>query len=284
MSVTVSSFWHGGALPPLVRLCLGSFIRQGHQVRLFCYTPIDVREGVSLADATEIFPATDLSRFSGNIATFSDLFRYQMLFVRGGWWVDTDVYCLTPRLPAAPRAWAGQGDGVINNAILKFPAGDPLCGRLAGLARERIPDLARWGAIGPDLVTEVLSDHAAADHAGTPPTFYPLHWLEAHYVWVPSYRAEVQARLEQATFLHCWMKALTDCGIDLLRAPPRDSWLAEATRGETWPRRSLPWHEWRTRRALARYHGRRWVRIARERLMGERSREQAPVDGTGPNG
>jgi hypothetical protein len=255
LSETVNTFWQGPALPPLVRACLRSFVRQGHTVQLYSYEKLELPSGVSAANAADIIPADQVSRSPGGIATFTDLFRYQLLRDRGGWWVDTDVYCLAPELPAGPRAWADESDGLINNAILKFPAGDPLCVRLVEAARERIANLTRWGAIGPALLTEVVAGPPQLEHAGSRAAFYPLHWLEAHYVWLPEHRAEVDARLEGGMFLHLWMKALTDCGIPLHQAPPAGSWLASVTGDEAWPRRKLPWHDWRTRRAIERYHG-----------------------------
>jgi hypothetical protein len=271
LSETVNSFWQGDPLPPLVRACLRSFIRQGHGVRLYSYQTLDVPPGVSLANAADLIPPDHVSRLQGNIAMFTDLFRYQLLLDRGGWWVDTDVYCLSPALPAGPRAWSAESEGLINNAILKFPPGDPLCVRLVELARQRIAQPARWGSLGPALATEVL----AGDPSGAPLTnraaFYPLHWLEAHYVWLPEYRGQVDARLEGGVFLHLWMKALTDCGIPLHRAPPAGSWLASATREEAWPGRKLPWHDWRTRRAIARYHGEPSVRHRLASIEDERA-------------
>jgi hypothetical protein len=160
----------------------------------------------------------------------------------------------------------------LNNAILRFPAGDPACATLCRLARERAATPGRFGALGPALLTEVLSTSKDGDHAGTRPSFYPLHWLEAHYVWLPDRRAEVEARLGGALFLHLWMKALTDCGIDLHRAPPSGSWLGDLCAGEVWPRRNFPWTEWKIRRSIERYHGSPTVRaklagIERERTM-----------------
>src|SRR4029453_18431522 len=131
--------------------------------------------------------------------------------------------------------------------------GDPTCAELASLARERAIEPASWGALGPSLLTEALGRSTSA-HAGTRAEFYPLHWLEAHYAWLPERRDELEARLAGATFLHLWMKALTDCGIELDRAAPAGSWLADATRDEAWPGLKLPWHDWRTRRAISRYH------------------------------
>ena len=71
------------------------------------------------------------------IAQHADIFRYHLLYKYGGWWVDTDVYCLTGNLPVQPYAWAEQEPGVLNNAILKFPKGDALCGELLAAALAR---------------------------------------------------------------------------------------------------------------------------------------------------
>jgi len=268
---TVRSFWLGDRLPPLVRACLGSFVRMGHRVELHSYQSLDVPDGVTLADAARILPAGALAPFRGHIAAFADLFRYQLLHERGGWWVDTDVYCLTATLPAVERAWAPEANGRINNAILKFPAGDPDCGRLLRLARERATEPNQWDALGPALVTEVLGQPLDPSHGGNRVEFYPLHWLEAHYIWLPEYRVEVEARLEGGVFLHLWMKALTDCGIALNHAPPIGSWLASVTIDEAWPRRKLPWHDWRTRRSIERYHGAPSVRTKLASIENERA-------------
>lgn len=270
----VSTFWHGSPLPPLTRACLSSFVGRGHGVRLYAYDRLDLPQGVTWADAGKVIPREDLIVHRGGIEAFTDLFRYQLLFDRGGWWVDTDVYCLEPALPSAPRAWATEGAGLINNAILKFPAGDPLCARLVESAREGLANQTRWGALGPALLTEVLGEIPDAGHAGTQAAFYPLHWLEAHYVWLPEHRAEVDARLAGGTFLHLWMKALTDCGVGMDHAPPAGSWLASATRDEAWPRRKLPWHDWLTRRAIERYHGAPSVRQRLASIEDERAARQ----------
>ena len=265
MTETVRTFWHGGALPPLARACLRSFTQHGHEVELYAYQSFDVPAEIRLRSAEEILPASDLKGFTGNISAFADLFRYQLLHDRGGWWVDTDVYCLTATLPQADRAWAPEDAGLLNNAILRFPPGDPACATLCSLARERSAQGGRWGALGPAMLTEVLAQSPDGNHAGTRAAFYPLHWLEAHYAWLPERRADVEARLRGASFLHLWMKALTDCGIDLHRAPPAGSWLDAACAGETFARRNFPWGEWRIRRTLSRYHD---VEAVRSKLAG----------------
>lgn len=263
---TVNTFWHGQRLPPLAWACLRSFIERGHRVRLFSYVAVDVPEGVTRADAAEVVPENAVFFFRKSIAPFADLFRYQLLHDHGGWWVDTDVYCLTSRLPDQPRAWAEDEPGIFNNAILRFPPRDPLCARLLENARERVPRLTRYDELGPVLLSEVLARHGPADHAGTTAAFYPLHWLDAHFVWLPEYREEVARRIRDASFLHLWMKALTDSGIDLFREPAPGSHLADLVAGCPHRLATTRWHTWRTRRAVARRQ--EWVKRRRDGRSG----------------
>ena len=252
---TVHMFWHGGALPPLAQACVTSFAARGHRVAAWTYDPAALPAGVTRADAREVIADTDpLHRLCrpGSIAAFADCFRYRLLAERGGWWMDTDVYCLTDALPAEPRAWAEQEPGIVNNAILRFPAGDPLAARLATLARERAREGLHWGAIGPELVTEVLRGQDRAGVAGTRSAFYPLHWLEAHHLWLPERRDEVAARTAGAKFIHCWARALENAGIDPWLRAPAGSRLAEMLRGTSGARALTPWRHAAIRRRIHR--------------------------------
>jgi cytochrome P450 len=264
MTDTVSTFWYGERLPPLAWACLRSFVEHGHRVRLYSYRPLDLPEGVTREDAATVLPEDAVFFFKKSIAPFADLFRYQLLHDQGGWWVDTDVYCLTSRLPDQPHAWAEDEPGIVNNAILRFPPQDPLCALLLERARERVPRLTRFDELGPILLSEVLAGHGPTDHAGSQAAFYPLHWLEAHYVWLPECRDEVIRRARGASFLHLWMKALTDSGIDLFRDPPPGSYLADLV--VRCPNRlaSTRWRTWRTQRAIARHQRQGWVQRRRD--------------------
>lgn len=80
------------------KLCLSSFLKNGHAVHLYSYEEIpDVPKGVISKDAEEIIPKNmfDYRTFINN-GTFADYFRYKLLFDRGGWWVDTDLICIQP--------------------------------------------------------------------------------------------------------------------------------------------------------------------------------------------
>src|SRR5690606_19243092 len=95
----VDMFWHGPPLSRWERLCMRSFVANGHPVRLHVYEePRNVPNGVTLVDAAEILPRSALFAHarSGSFAVFADWFRYRLLYERGGLWVDTDVVCLKP--------------------------------------------------------------------------------------------------------------------------------------------------------------------------------------------
>jgi hypothetical protein len=117
-----------------------------------------------------------------------------------------------------------------------------------------------WGVLGPTLVTEVLRPSDAVDPAGRRSAFYPIHWLEAHFLWLPEFKNTVVKRASEAKFLHCWAQALAKMGIDVRRAPPAGSFLSDMLRQTRHLSRSNPWHRFKTRRSIQRYLRRRWVR------------------------
>jgi cytochrome P450 len=252
---TIHMFWHGGELFPLAHACIQSFVSHGHPVRVHAYDSLALPPGAVLEDAREVIAADDpLQRLLvSTIQGFADCFRYALLHQRGGWWVDTDVYCLTSHLPNEGRAWAEQEPGRINNAILRFAKGDPLCERLAWFARRRARPSMHWGAIGPDLATEVLSAHHDKSNFGSRETFYPLHWREAHFLWLPELKPGVVQRLNGAAFLHCWAEVLKKMGIHPRRAAPAGSFLAEILRHTPDVMPLTRWQRIRARRKIDRF-------------------------------
>jgi hypothetical protein len=101
----INSLWIGKHLSLIELLTIQSFLSNGHRFKLYVYedllTPLP--EGCELADANEILPESAIFRYKnksqygqgkGSVSGFSDIFRYKMLFDKGGWWVDMDVTCL----------------------------------------------------------------------------------------------------------------------------------------------------------------------------------------------
>ena len=150
------SFWFGDAVAPHHWLCMTSFVDHGHSFCLYSYDPIAVPRGVELRDAREILPRERVFFYSrgagtGSPAAFSNLFRYKLLAERGGWWVDTDVFCQADIMTDTDLVFAREQPFHINCAILKFPAGHPLAWQLFTEADRAGTDL-NWGQTGPDLL------------------------------------------------------------------------------------------------------------------------------------
>src|SRR5262245_33543409 len=258
MPTIVNMFWHGGALPPYAWACMQTFIEREHAVRLFSYQRIDAPNGVSNADAGSVVAIGELERYQ-SIAAFSDAFRYELLFKQGGWWADVDVVCLTDRLPDSGYAWAEEEPGVINNAILKFPAGDPTVGQLAKRARELAGRTERWGVTGPHLATEILGACKPTERAGSTPEFYPLHWLEAPRLLLPEQGGDIARQADSALFIHLWAHVFKDIGIDLSHAPPRGSFMHGLLKAHSFRVKATMWTELMVRRAIRRYWRQSWA-------------------------
>jgi len=107
MNKIIHGLWIGKFLSPVELLCMQSFIANGHNFHLWIYEPLQtpVPQGVIIEDASEIIPKEKVFVYKyknqfghgkGSYAGFSDIFRYKLLYEKGGWWTDMDVVCLKP--------------------------------------------------------------------------------------------------------------------------------------------------------------------------------------------
>jgi hypothetical protein len=92
-----------GQLGPMEQLTLTSFLSHGHEVSLWIYEGLTdlakVPDNVILMDADPIMPREQIFAYQdgphkGSYGGFSDKFRYKILYLYGGWWIDMDVTCL----------------------------------------------------------------------------------------------------------------------------------------------------------------------------------------------
>jgi hypothetical protein len=99
----------GTELGDVELLTVSSFVKHGHKFHLWTYDDIKtpLPNGVKVMDAREIMPKEkvfcypedsdiDMEFAKGSYAGFSDIFRYKLLYEKGGWWADMDVTCLKP--------------------------------------------------------------------------------------------------------------------------------------------------------------------------------------------
>jgi len=136
-NIHVHGLWIGTALSKLELLTIHSFIKNGHQFHLWVYdkieTPLPV--GTILEDANEIIPVEKVFRYKnvnkyghgkGSVSGFSDIFRYKLLYDKGGWWVDMDVTCLKPLNVRTPYFFRKHHELALVGNVMKCPAGAEL--------------------------------------------------------------------------------------------------------------------------------------------------------------
>lgn len=230
MSITFQSFWWGGGLTPYEWLCLQSFVRNGHAFNLYSFDrTLSVPSGVEVCDATEIFSEKDFFVYSegaghGSPAGFSDLFRYKLLVEKGGWWIDTDVVCLSAEIPAYRRFFAFEDTTLVNGAVLYFQPHDPImvrCLQEALILGKKI----RYGEVGPRLLTRVLREQGVLHLAQEAQICYPLFYTEFIDTLRPQMLLTTTERLTGSLFLHLWNEGIRRYGISKKALPPKGSLL-----------------------------------------------------------
>jgi len=229
-------FWSGRDLSLINRACLRSFIAAGHTFDLYSYDTLSVPDGVSLRNAAEIVPRSELFLFDNpntgrpDVAPFADYFRLRLLANRGGWYCDVDTVCLSSTVPTRGRIWAQAAPeferGTIGNGEIHFDVDDPLCRVLlerAEAARDRIE---RRETLGPVLFSSVIAERGLPRASGaSTPVLYPIRWVEVFKLWLPEFLEEVERRLAGAWFLPVYQSFPQYLQLDETLLPPDGSYL-----------------------------------------------------------
>ena len=91
----VQSLWVGPKLSELEILSIKSFQKVGHKFILYTYGNVkNVPSGTIIKDGNKIIKKNILFKYKKSFLPFSDLFRYKMLYEKGGYWVDLDMIAL----------------------------------------------------------------------------------------------------------------------------------------------------------------------------------------------
>jgi len=184
-------FWSEGPLNWISQLGLRSFTRFSDiTVHVYSYdrglNP-DI-QGCICLDANEYLPREIYERvktsFGGKYGEGSgysraaDLFRYKLLYEKGGWYFDTDCLLIKPLTPLFDRdhvfGWASAT--VVGNAVLKFPKGDAMLDELyKGCVQKSPAEVSVPGTVS--LFTQYLKKFNLIDRALPRDYFYAMNGL-----------------------------------------------------------------------------------------------------------
>lgn len=192
----IQGLWVRGSLPPMQELSIRSFLVNGHSYDLYSYDAVpNVPEGARLLSAYEILPIGDLvymrpgTLHEYSVAPFSNLFRYKLLHLRGGWWADLDVICLQPFDFTAEWVFATERteDEKLLSAtcVMRAPAGSTFFAECYERARTHPLIDTVWASTGPALVDSMLTEYDLTRWMVGPEIFCPVDWWNAERLLNP---------------------------------------------------------------------------------------------------
>ena len=130
MSQIIQSLWIGNKLSKMEQLSIKSFNDNGHEYHLYTYGDVEgIPEGTIVKDGNEILDKSEIYYYkNGSVSAFSNLFRFTLLYKKGGYWADTDLVCVKPFKLEQPYVISSEplpdySDLHINAGLLKFPKG-----------------------------------------------------------------------------------------------------------------------------------------------------------------
>ncbi len=123
MLPTIQSLWIGEPLSNMEKLCVQSYLDNGHEFHLYVYDNVEgIPSGAVVKDGNEILPESEIFYTNRNrIETFSDWFRWALLAKRGGFWVDMDTVCIRPFNFSEEIVFGYDETLLVSVAFVKFP-------------------------------------------------------------------------------------------------------------------------------------------------------------------
>ena len=166
MSDIIQSMWIGGELSNMEQLSAKSFIDHGHTYHLYTYGNVEnIPEGVVVKDGNEILPESEIFRYTnGSVSAFSNMFRFALLYKKGGYWADTDFICVSNKKFKEPYVITSEpsldyNHNVITSSFIKMPKN---CDAAAvgiqiqrGIKKDILSGRIHWGA-GPRTVKDIV--------------------------------------------------------------------------------------------------------------------------------
>jgi hypothetical protein len=220
MLETIQGLWIGPRLSTMEQLSIRSFLAHGHAYDLYVYRPTSgVPAGATVRDASEILPPESLFISWESYAAFSDVFRWRLLFERGGWWVDLDVVALRPFEFSEERVFATQSEGQGSkptSGVARAPAGDLMLAWMCGRCDAKDKSRLAWSELGPDLVAQAIDNFDSRVYLAPPEVFCPLAW-ENFQLAVTSAPPAIPP---DAYAVHLWASMWKRAGMDKDRSYP----------------------------------------------------------------
>lgn len=192
----------------------------GHEYHLYTYAKTkDIPDGTVVKNADEIVPRQYIFKHrkgfgKGLVTGFSDLFRYKLLYDKGGFWCDLDEICLKPfdfpepYVISSERAIYGK-EICCNGNVLKAPRGDLVIKRCYEDSMGKDLKNISFGEIGPPFIDAAVHRSGLSSYVKSPDVFCPIDGRHYQVLVDPRARYEIQNGTYGIHLLHTlWTRKL----------------------------------------------------------------------------
>ena len=192
----VNGFWYGSEVGELEKLCIESWIENGYEFYLWVYDlDIEVPEKVVIANANHIVQFSEYFTYDeghskGTPIAFSNLFRAELLYQRGGLYVDLDVLCLNPydfnkRYVFSEQIDSGWEWHVATCILYSENQGEELFKDWIDwiIAKRNNWRPTTHGDLGPNLLTPLIVSKKLKEYVLPKWTYCPIDWQSYKNIW-----------------------------------------------------------------------------------------------------
>ena len=201
MKPSVQSLWVGNRLSRMEHYSIKSFLKLGYNFVLYTYEPVaNVPKGTTIKNGNIIIPKKEIFTLKETFLPFADIFRYKMLYLNGGYWVDLDMIALKqfdfkePYIFSSERtiqkgAYRNRDSKFVSNiGVLKAPKGSPFYKELY----ERCMEIENKKTNKDKLrymrtLREMIAKYGYRRYVKDPSLFCQLDWWYAKDAFIPNY-------------------------------------------------------------------------------------------------
>ena len=195
---SVSSLWYGRPLGHIEINCIKSFLKKGYIFKLYIYDFFlykdSIPDGVLVSNASSILSSDKIYLFADTICSFSDYWRYNLIYKTGEIWTDMDIllikdlpdidYIISSEFTNKSGAFKSIADFVPNIGVIKMPIGDPFMKELILICENKtvtcnISNMVHF--------RKLVKKYNYESHVANPKDYCPVGWQHATHLYITPY-------------------------------------------------------------------------------------------------